>query len=143
MMKGMPAIFLSYAGKDREIAQSVGRELSKAGFRVWDQALEILPGADWAAEISSALRSAEAMLVFISPDFMASDYVSRDIQYALGAKHLRDRLIPIVIRPTKDMPWILNSLTPLKYEDPRKTGQQVIQLLNHPANVSKAKHRAS
>jgi hypothetical protein len=39
------SVFFSYARSDRDLVQKIGRELSEAGFEVWDPDQEILPGA--------------------------------------------------------------------------------------------------
>ena len=65
-------VFLCYARTDQEPAQRTADQLRKAGFQVWDPELDILPGADWTVELKSALDSAQAMVVFISPAAMDS-----------------------------------------------------------------------
>jgi hypothetical protein len=135
-------VFLSYARSDREPAQKIGHELRQAGFEVWDPDQEILPGADWTGELRMALDSAGAVIVFISPEAMASRSVSYEIEYALGAKHLRGRLIPVTIRPTKDAPWILASLESVRYQSPNKTGRQIVDLLSQSHDAPEAKSRA-
>jgi len=94
------------------------------------------------AELKSALDSASAFVLFISPDAMASRSVSYQIEYALGAKHLRGRLIPVTIRPTKDAPWILDSLQSVQYQGPGKTGRQIVELLGQSDDAPEAKSRA-
>jgi hypothetical protein len=73
---------------------------------------------------------------------MASRSVSYEIAYALGAKHLRWRLIPVMMRPTKDVPWILGSLESVEYKGPGKTGRQIVDLLSQPHDAAEAKSRA-
>jgi hypothetical protein len=142
MSQRVGSVFLSYASSDRDVVQKIGRELSEAGLEVWDPDQNILPGANWTAELQAALDSAGALVVFISPEAMASRSVSREIEYALGAKHLRGRLIPVTIRPTKDAPWILESLQSLQYQSPVKTGRQIVELLAQSPNAPEAKSRA-
>jgi hypothetical protein len=136
MSKKSGKVFLSYARSDRDPAQKIGHRLREAGFEVWDPDKEILPGADWAADLKVALDSAGALIVFISPEGMASRSVSYEIGYALGARHLRSRLIPVLIRPTKDMPWILDSIGSVK------TGRKLVDLLSKPRDAAKGKSRA-
>lgn len=135
-------IFLSYARSDQEPVQQIGTLLREAGLDVWDPEHEILPGSDWTRELKSALDSSEAVVVFISPEAMESRSVSHEIEYALGAKHLSGRLIPVVLRPTKAAPWILNSLQPIRYENPAKTGREIVDLLSQPSHGPQAKRRA-
>jgi hypothetical protein len=136
-------VFLSYAHDDREIALKIAVRLRAAGFVAWDPELEILPGANWAAELSAALESAGAMVVLISPQAMASRTVSHQIEYALGAKHLDGHLIPVFVRPTKDAPWILNALPSVEYKDPVKTTNRIIELLGQTSDVPQANRWAS
>jgi hypothetical protein len=135
-------VFLSYARSDRDLVEKIRHELSEAGLKVWDPDQNILPGSNWPAELQAALDSASALVVFISPDAMASRSVSHEIEYALGAKHLRGRLIPVTIRPTKDAPWILDSLQSVQYQSPGKTGRQIVEMLAQAPNVPEAKIRA-
>jgi hypothetical protein len=135
-------VFLSYARSDRDLVKKIGHELSEAGLEVWDPDHDILPGSDWTGELKAALDSASALVVFISPEAMASRSVSHEIEYALGAKHLRGRLIPVTIRPTKDAPWILDSLQSVQYKSPGKTGRQIIELLAQAPHAPDAKSRA-
>lgn len=142
MNKKSIRVFLSHATRDGDIAQKVGHHLSQAGYDVWDPAEQILPGADWAGELKQALDAAEAIVVFISPEAMASREISREIEYALSAKRLRGRLIPVIIRPTKDAPWILDALEPVPYQGPGRTSRHIIELLSQPHNASEAQSRA-
>jgi TIR domain len=142
MSKKLSQVFLSYATSDRNTAQKIADELRGSGFRVWDPEREILPGADWTAEVKGALDKSEAFVVFISPQAMESHYLSYEIAYVLGEKRFRGRLIPVVIRPTKRAPWILESLQPVRYESPSKTGRQIANLLTQPADVAETKLRA-
>jgi hypothetical protein len=142
MNKAGSRVFLSYARADQQQARKIADHLREAGYRVWDPEQEILPGSDWASQLTKALNSAEAVVVFISPDAMSSRQVSHEIEYALGARHLRGRLIPVVLRDTKDAPWILQSLEPLRYENPAKTGREIVRLLSEPVDVPQAKRSA-
>jgi hypothetical protein len=141
MPQRVRSVFLSYARSDRDLVQKIVQELSGAGLQVWDPDEKILPGADWTAELKAALDSASALVVFISPDAIASRSVSYEIEYALGAKHLRGRLIPVMIRPTKNAPWILDSLQSIQYQSPGKTGRQIIELLGQSHDAPEAKSR--
>ena len=132
MSKKPGKVFLSYTDSDRGPAQQIANQLRKAGLDVWDPAEEILPGADWNMELKTALDTSEAFVVLISPEAMKSRWISYEIGYVLGAKQFEGRLIPVVIRPTKRAPWILESLHPVRYESPSKTGRKIVDLLSQP-----------
>src|SRR2546427_11930114 len=62
---------------------------------------EILPGIDWAREISTHLNTAQIILLLISSDFMSSDYCyGVEMQRAL-ARHSAGEswVLPIILRP--------------------------------------------
>jgi hypothetical protein len=95
---------------------------------VWDPESELAPGDNWPLEIGRALASAEAMIVLVSPAAADSKMLREEVSYALGAKKFRDRLIPVIVRPTNRMPWILNSLKPEK-GDPAEVSERIIHRL--------------
>jgi len=134
-------VFLSYARADRGHAQRLADRLRQAGLAVWDPEQELLPGSDFTANLKHALDKAEAVIVLVSPDAMASRSVSHEIEYALGAKRLRGRLIPVVVRPTKETPWILKTLPMIRFADPGKTSRDIVQLLANPQDVPQKKRR--
>ena len=75
----------------------------------------LLPGQDWAAEISKALRASKAMVVLLTPAALRSTRVQREVQYALGDETYSHRLIPVIVGPPeklpkRDIPWILQSM---------------------------------
>lgn len=136
-------VFLSYALPDREIARTVGERLSREGFLIWDPETEILPGDNFAAALDAALRAADAMVLFISPEAMKSRSVTRELEYALGARHLSGRVIPVMLKPTRNAPWILESLQPVKHDTPETTSNRIAESLRKPAYVPQAKQRAN
>lgn len=130
-MSVMPLkVFLSYARGDKNRVQGIALRLREAGFDVWDPEQDILPGADWLSESKEALATAGALVAFISPESVASRQVSYEIEYALGARHLSRRLIPVLIEPAKNAPWILDKLHPVTYEGSEKTSQKIVNLLS-------------
>ena len=53
------------------------------------------------------------MVVIVSPAAGKSERVHREVEFALGSRRYADRLIPVVVKPTRDMPWILDELEPV------------------------------
>lgn len=81
--------------------------LEEAGHKVWSADEALFPGENVALEVGKALNKSEAMVVLISPQAMKSDWVRQEIEFALGAPQYRGRLIPVIVKPTDDIPWIL------------------------------------
>ncbi|MEW6366291.1 MAG: toll/interleukin-1 receptor domain-containing protein [Acidobacteriota bacterium] len=105
----MKRIFLSHAARDHQMASKLAGRLREEGFDVFLQE-ELPAGANFALEVGRKLEKADIMVVLLSPDAVASSWVQREIEYALTSRRLKGRLVPVQVRPTKDIPWILRHL---------------------------------
>jgi hypothetical protein len=100
-------VFISYSDADKKWADALRSGLTDAGFEVTVPADDIEPGENWHLELGKALDRANAMVVLLSPDSVASRHIRAEIEFALVSPHFRDRLIPVLVKPTDDVPWIL------------------------------------
>jgi|SRR3954469_14884723 hypothetical protein len=113
-------IYISHSDDDKELARALASELEQAGFIVWDEAREILPGDNWAKKVGEALESSDILIALITRPGLAADVIARDVQYALTqGKHYHGRVVPVFVRiPTyaagKEIPWILLKLNPIE-----------------------------
>jgi hypothetical protein len=131
-------VFLSYAESDREIARELASHLEEAGHRVWfaDNA----PGEDWILRVGKALNDAEAFVVLLSPKAMKSDWVRKEIEFALGTFQYRGRLIPVMVRPTSDVPWILEKFPIVRLNKGiAEAARQVADYVEHGFELTPAK----
>lgn len=103
----MKNVFLSYADQDAPAAEELARLLKSRGFAVFVDTQELQPGENWARAVGDALSNADAMVVLLSPDAVASRSVQREIDFALSERRFKDHLIPVVLRPTSQIPWVL------------------------------------
>ena len=78
-----PYIFVSYAHKDSDTVLPILEALSEAGYRIWYDA-GIEAGTEWPANIEAHLIQAEAVVVFISPNTVASRNCRNEIHLALN-----------------------------------------------------------
>ena len=125
-------VFFSYAPQDQQFAQILAKKLETEGHRVWDPERDLVSGSDWGSTLMKQLKSADAMVVLLSPDAVDSRWVSHEIEYALGASRLQDRLIPVLVRPTKKIPLILRELQLISLGDnPEKVAQEILERLHH------------
>ncbi|MBI3782973.1 MAG: toll/interleukin-1 receptor domain-containing protein [Deltaproteobacteria bacterium] len=128
-MKKPLRVFLSYAQDDAALADALTKDMSAAGLTVWSDR-DLLPGDNWAKEVSSALEDSDAMVVIVSPSSAKSRWVKREIEFALGSEKYAKRLVPVVVKTTNEMPWILNTLKPIRVSsDHRKVSREVIEAL--------------
>ncbi len=100
-----PKLFVSYSHRDAEALEQLGRflkTLERDGLLdAWtDQRLE--GGDDWRAEIGTALDEATAAVVFVSQDFLASDFIyAEELPRLLAAADAgRLTLIPVFLSPS-------------------------------------------
>lgn len=129
-MKSKMKVFLSHAREDATVADVLRAGLAKAGFEVWPDAQQLMPGDNWALELGKTLQKAEAMVVLLSPAALTSPYVQREIEYALGDQRFKGRLVPVVVRSVKEIPWILEKLDVLRIEsDPERESRRVVEAL--------------
>ena len=134
-------VFLSYAKADERLAKKIREGLEQAGLTVWDYRREILPGDLWTEKATQALRGSNAMVVLLTPDAIRSDQVRWEIEYALGSRAFKNRLVPVIVGsldriPKKSVPWILWELQTVNLpEHGRQTKgiRQIAQMLSKAA----------
>jgi len=127
-------VFLSYAQQDLEWARELRSHLLEAGLEAWIDDDEILPGDNWRKRMGSALESSDALLVLISPASVRSASLRRDLQFALGSEKFERKVIPVIIEPAAEMPWILNQFRSVSGE-PEQAARQVAEILQPTAPV--------
>jgi len=93
-------IFLSYAHRDEQYKKELDTHfaaLKRSGLVETWQDREIMAGEDWDKVIKEAIRQSDIVLLMLSPDFMASDYIwSTELP---AAEEHGTEIIPLFIRP--------------------------------------------
>ena len=103
-------VFISHARKDEELALAIRDRLVQDQHKVFVANADVLPGQDWAREISEALSRSQAMVVLLSPEAVESRNVLHEISFALGSPRYEGRVLPVVVRPTGNIPWFLQTI---------------------------------
>ena len=128
-------VFLSYAHEDTDLARRIGDVLEDAGLQVWDPQRDILPGENWALRVGQALQDSDAMVVLLTPAGVRSHSVRHELEYALGEKAYKHKLIPLVLGtpqelPDEQLPWILKHLQTVRLTpDDREGLRRIANLL--------------
>jgi len=95
--------FICYAHEDHEVVEGLKKQLAifekKGLLQIWSDG-KILAGEHWDKSIKVQLEQAEIILLFISVDFINSDYVEKTELQAALLRHRNGEatLIPIIVR---------------------------------------------
>ena len=95
----MSDVFISYSRRDIDFVRHLFDQLKARDRDAWADWQDIPPTADWLAEIYSGIESANTFLFIISPDSVASEICTLEIEHAV--KHNK-RLIPVVWKEVED-----------------------------------------
>jgi hypothetical protein len=106
-------VYISYAHADRVLAQKLKSLLAAVGIDVSDPDDAYNPGDNYYKKLGEALERSDAIVFLLSPEAMGNILVQREIEYALSGDKFAHRLIPVVLRPTNDIPWILDEQSPI------------------------------
>ena len=127
-----PSLFVSYSHSDtafREALEVHLGALRRLGKIIsWSDG-QLLPGQNWNEAILSNLRSADIVLLLVSPDSLDSDYIWKvEIAEAMERQEQgKCRVIPVLLRPCdwKDMAFAKLELLP---KDPRNARPRPVSL---------------
>jgi TIR domain len=103
-------VFISHSAADKNFALKLATELRSHGHTVSHPVDEMNLGENLALRVGKALESADAMVALLSPDSAHSEWFENEIGYALTSPKFQERLIPVMVRKTENIPWILNNL---------------------------------
>jgi len=102
--KTIKELFFSYAHQDAKLVEhlEVNLKLLKRQGLIGDWMSRDITGEDWIGISDDAVERADIILLFVSSDFLASDYCyGREVKRALERQESGEaRVIPIILRPT-------------------------------------------
>lgn len=126
-------VYISHAQTDKKAARELARLLTAKGLEVTYPHEDIFPGDNWALESGKALEKSDAMVVLLSPAATKSEWLQREVSFAVGSSNYKWRLIPINLRPAKEVPWVLTNLLPIPWSADRDlTATKVVERIRHP-----------
>jgi len=126
-------VFLSYHVSDRVAAQGIKKGLVAAGLEVVDPIQDAAPGDNLFEIAAKALEESQAMVFVLSPDAAASPWAKKELEYALSEPRFEGRVVPVIARPTKDVPWILGKMDVLDLKSgPAHVSRKASELIKRP-----------
>ena len=121
----MTQLFISYSRKDIAFARRLAGDLEKAGYTVWWDITDLRGGDDWVRVIPEAIETSDFVVVVLSPDSTASEWVRKEYTQALS---LRKKIIPIMLRTTA-VPFALNTINYLDFTSEQDYAESLNALL--------------
>jgi hypothetical protein len=123
-------IFMSYSRREVGFVDDLTHRLEKAGFNVWLDYRRLIPGTPWAGQIDKGLKDAEVILLVVSKDSIASQYVELEWRHVLEEKHKR---IILAIFEAVDLPPELEKYEWVDFRGNYEAGlKELIAQLNTP-----------
>jgi hypothetical protein len=100
----MPVLFISYKRDDKLAVIPIVTRLKKGFyFDVWIDYDSIPGGAEWRRKIREGIEKADVVLLMLTPDACASEYVKEEIDYAKEqTKEQNHWIIPLQIKPASE-----------------------------------------
>jgi CheY-like chemotaxis protein len=92
----MAQVFISHKREDVDFAENVSSRLERKGSDVWADS-KIAAGEEWRNAIDVAIGNSVALIVIMTPEAKASEYVTYEWAFAWG---IGIKVIPIMLRPT-------------------------------------------
>jgi hypothetical protein len=93
-------VFLSYARHDVEVAALLEQELGARSIHVWRDETSLRAGEAWEAALKRAVRSADCVIVLVSPASAESDVVRRELHWATSEMALGEMvecIVPVLL----------------------------------------------
>lgn len=97
-MKRPRRIFLSHSSKDRVFTARLAKVLTAHGVPVFYSRRSIRGAQQWHEEIGRALKECDWFIVVLSPHSCVSDWVKKELLYALTKSRYKNHILPLVCR---------------------------------------------
>jgi hypothetical protein len=110
-LKPRIGVFLSHSSKDRKFVLDLARTLKRHGIPHWYSATHIAIARQWHDEIGKALRRCDWFLVVLTPDGVESNWVKRELLFALSDHRYNQKIIPLLRKNCNfsELSWTLSS----------------------------------
>ncbi|MGH9737796.1 MAG: toll/interleukin-1 receptor domain-containing protein [Candidatus Acidiferrales bacterium] len=92
-------VFLSHSTNDRDFVLRLVRVFKEHGVRYWYSATHISGARQWHDEIGRALNRCDWFLIVLTPNAVRSQWVKRELLFALSRARYNERIIPVLRKP--------------------------------------------
>lgn len=112
-------IFLSHAHADRFFLNRLSAVLRSHGISYWYSKIHLLGAQQWHDEIGRALSRCDWFLVVLSPAATKSEWVKRELVYALNEQRYTGKIVPLLLLPCNynRLSWTLGEFQTVSFAD--------------------------
>lgn len=102
-LQDSPQVFMSYSFQDKDFAKHLAMDLRKQGIKVWLADEQVKVGDKIVDTIRDGISSSQWVVIILSENSLQSDFISKELAYALEEEKKKDRpfILPILIGETK------------------------------------------
>jgi len=124
-------VFLSHSSKDQGVASRLAVVLSRHGVKVFYSKKNIRGAQQWHDEIGQALARCDWFVLVLSPAAVRSEWVKRELVYALQSKRYRKHIAPLLLKPCKidKLSWTLSGFQSVDFRKSFERGCQELLAL--------------
>src|SRR5947209_3176557 len=113
------SVFISYARTETAFVDRLEADLQARNFRTWVDRRKLEGGQEWLDKIQRAIEQCQVLLVVLSPEAVASQYVRMEYRHAQRKGKL---MIPLDYRPCPEVPLDLNDIQWINFAKPYEEG---------------------
>ena len=123
----MTDVFISHARSDNEFAKKLASALDERGLTVWYADQHSRLGDHWIDIIERAIENTENILVVLSENSVASEWVRAETAMALSQRD--KRVVPVFSTNNADVPFLLRDIRGVDLSSPDTFSVSVDKLL--------------
>lgn len=119
-------VFLSHSSRDHAFAKRITEDIQRHGVPIWFGPSNIRGAQQWHDEIGEALDRCKWFVLVLSPNAVKSEWVKRELVYALNSPRYRNCIIPVLHKKCNvlKLSWTLGSIQQIDFTSDYHTGCQ-------------------
>ena len=124
-------VFLSHSSKDQAFAGRLAAVLGRHGLKVFYSRKSIRGAQQWHDEIGQALARCNWFLLVLSPAAVDSEWVKRELVYALQSRRYRKHIAPLLLKSCKidKLSWTLSGFQSVDFRKSFEDGARELLAL--------------
>ena len=121
----MTQVLISYSERNRETMEKIRNSLRRESLTVWTNTTDVQTGEDFQSAIDRGIEQTDNLVYLVSPDSVESEYVRKEIEYAVS---LHKRIIPLLVGETApdSIPKVLQGVQYIDLTDNVAGGDYVL-----------------